>query len=379
MALAKSHPCFIHISVHFVMSLLLTTCDKQVKRLLEKTKDGGENFSLALAEYCNAPRADGPCINDLSYNRQGRSCISPEPQREVLNEENRRERKHQKIKGRVERTKRLPLPPLPRDSEVWMLDKRNKWTIPAKVFAARPNGKSYILETKKGIYLRKRRYLRPKNEKEEEEHGEAEEWSRQTTSEESIQVAATLPRRGPVTRSKTKALRQKMNRKCSKMTITSVCVLFVLVIGGTLTFWLWSRGNDMETKLETNGDDNKIETSEKKEVSLFHIKELYSAQTSSNIMTLIGFTIIFLIIGYAAFHFKFVKEPRSVEKDAERAKMMERLMDVEEVMLELGYLKRKKNMKRNKKTKTHKATKNKLKTKTKDTTIEDSDEEDWDN
>ena len=170
-----------------------------------------------------------------------------------------------------------------------------------------------------------------------------------------------------------------MNRKCSKMTFTSVCVLFVLVIGGTLTFWLWPRGNDMETKLVTNGDDNKIETSEKKEVSLFHIEELSSAQTSSNIMTLIGFITIFLIIGYAAFHFKFVKEPRSVEKDAERAKMMDRLMDVEEVMLELGYLKRKKNMKRNKKTKTHKATKNKLKTKTKETTIEDSDEEDWDN
>ena len=45
-------------------------CIKQVKRLLEKTKDGREDFALALAEYCNAPRADGPCINDLFYNRQ---------------------------------------------------------------------------------------------------------------------------------------------------------------------------------------------------------------------------------------------------------------------------------------------------------------------
>ena len=378
MALAKSHPCFIHMSVHVVMSLLLTTFDKQVKRLLEKTKDGGEDFALALAEYCNAPRADGPCINDLFYNRQTRSCISPELQREVQIEENQKERRHQETKGRVERTKRLPLPPLPRDSEVWMLDKSKKWTIRAKVVGARPNGKSYILETNKGIYLRKRKCLRPKNEKEEEEHGEAEECSRQTTSEESIQLAASLPRQGPVTRSKTKSLRQKMNRKCSKMKITSVCVLFVLVIGGTLTFWLWPRGNDMETKLETNGDDNKIETSEKKEVSLFQIEELSSAQTSSNIMTLIGFTIIFLTLGYAAFHFKFVKGPRSVKKDEERARMMDRLTDMEEVMLEMGYLKRKnKNMKRNKKTKTQKATKNKLKTK--ETTIEDSDEDDLNN
>ena len=96
-------------------------------------------------------------------------------------------------------------------------------------------------------------------------------------------------------------------------------------------------------------------------------------------MTLIGFTIIFLAIGYAVFHFKFVKGPRSVKKDEERARMMDRLTDVEEVMLEMGYLKRKKNMKRNKKTKTQKATKNKLKTTTKETTIEDSDKDDLDN
>ena len=52
-----------------------------------------------------------------------------------------------------------------------------------------------------------------------------------------------------------------------------------------------------------------------------------------------------------------------MKKDEERARMMDRLTDVDEVMLEMGYLKRKKNMKRNKKTKTQKATKDKLKTK----------------
>ena len=86
-----------------------------------------------------------------------------------------------------------------------------------------------------------------------------------------------------------------MNQKCSKMTFTSVCVLVTV---GALTFWFWPRGDDMETKLETNGNDNKIETSEKKEVSLFHIEKLSSAQTSSNIMTLTGFTIIFFAITY---------------------------------------------------------------------------------
>ena len=167
-----------------------------------------------------------------------------------------------------------------------------------------------------------------------------------------------------------------MNQKCSKMTFTSVCVLCVLVTGGALTFWLWPRGDDMETKLETNGTDNKIETSEKKEVSLFHIEELSSAQTSSNIMTLIGFTIIFFAIGYAIFHIRFIKGSRRARKDKES--MMHRLTDMEEVMLEMGYLKKKRNLKKQKKTKTQNVTRKKIKTKTRKSTIEDSVEEESD-
>ena len=170
-----------------------------------------------------------------------------------------------------------------------------------------------------------------------------------------------------------------MNQKCSKMTFTSVCVLCVLVTGGALTFWLWPRGDDMETKLETNGNDNKIETTEKKEVSLFHIEELSSAQTTSNIITLIGFATIFHAIGFAILHIKFIKGPRSARKDQERANMMDRLREMEDVMLEMGYLKRKKNLKRNKKTKTQILTRKKIKTKTRKNTIEDSQEEESDN
>ena len=128
----------------------------------------------------------------------------------------------------------------------------------------------------------------------------------------------------------------------------------------------------METELEANGNDNKIETSEKKEVSLFHIEELSSAQTSSNIMTLIGFTIIFFAVGYAIFHIRFIKGPRRARKDTERASMMDRLTEMEEVMLEMGYLKKKRNLKKHKKTKTQNVTRKKLKTKTRKNTIEDS-------
>ena len=166
-----------------------------------------------------------------------------------------------------------------------------------------------------------------------------------------------------------------MNQKCSKMTITGVFVLFMLVTIGALTFWFWPNGDNMET----NGNDNKIETTEKKEVSLFHIEELSSAQTNSNIITLIGFATIFLAMGFAILHIKFIKGPRRVRKDHERANMMDRLTEMEDVMLEMGYLKRKKNLKKNKKTKTQNLTRKKIKTKTRKSTIEDSLEEESDN
>lgn len=69
---------------------------KHVKRLLEKTSAGEEGFRMALAEYCNAPRADGHCINDLFYNRQIKACNLPKLQQEIYivkNQENRKNRK----------------------------------------------------------------------------------------------------------------------------------------------------------------------------------------------------------------------------------------------------------------------------------------------
>ena len=173
-----------------------------------------------MAEWANAPRADGPCVNDLFYNRQVRSCILPELIREVPVEINQMERRKQEIKGRAERTTRLPLPPLARDSKVWMLDKNDQWTIPATVVGARPSGKSYILETDKGIYLRNRKYLRPKKEEEEEKNlneGGLSTPSQQEEGEQAAaapahqqtrtysQVVSTPPRTGPTTRSKARA------------------------------------------------------------------------------------------------------------------------------------------------------------------------------
>ena len=89
-------------------------------------------------------------------------------------EQNRVDRREQEILGRVERTKKLPLPLLEKGQKVKMLDKEGKYTIKAVVRDMRPNQKSYVVETNTGVYLRNRKYLRPRRSKEEQEEEQEE-------------------------------------------------------------------------------------------------------------------------------------------------------------------------------------------------------------
>ena len=145
-----------------------------IKKLMRKCKDGGENFEEALAEWRMAPRADGPSCSELFFSRRLRSSMLPEIMKEAPVEQNRVDRREQEILGRVERTKKLPLPTLSRGQKVKMLNQDGKFTIKAIVRDMRPNQKSYVVETNTGVYLRNRKYLRPRRSKEEEESVESD-------------------------------------------------------------------------------------------------------------------------------------------------------------------------------------------------------------
>ena len=131
-----------------------------IKALLRKCKEANEDFETALAEWRNCPRADGPSCSELFFSRQVRSAVLPQLLREVQVEQNRADRREQEIAGRVKRSTHLPLPPFQKGDQVLMLDKKDKWTIPAVVRDIRPNGKSYVVETATSVYLRNRKYLK---------------------------------------------------------------------------------------------------------------------------------------------------------------------------------------------------------------------------
>ena len=122
-----------------------------------------------------------------------------------------------------------------------------------------------------------------------------------------------------------------------------VCVLVVVV-----TYFAWPSG-DLKRSVAVDGDDNTVKTSETREVSLLHIEGLASAQRTSNWVTFLGFLAMVGSVGYAVFHYKIVRGPRRMQKDMDRERMVDRLHDIEEVLVELGHMRKKRALKFKKK------------------------------
>ena len=135
--------------------------------------------------------------------------------------------------------------------------------------------------------------------------------------------------------------------QCNKWTAVGVAVV-VCVVVVVITYFALPRG-DLKTSVDVDGDDNVVKTSEKSEVSLVHIEGLASAQRTSNWMTLLGFVVLLGSVGYVVFHYKVVRGPRRLQKDMDRERMIDRLHDIEEVLVELGHMRKKRVLKFKKK------------------------------
>ena len=157
---------------------------KQVKKLLRKVQLTGEDFQLVLSEWRGCPTAEGPSPAQLFFGRAVRSMVLPELHTEVDPDADRERRRGQEERNREKRVTRQPLKVLSRDQKVWLLDRNHKtWSIPGRIRGARPSGRSYIVETRDGgLYLRNRRFIRPRLDGEEE--GELVVHSRVTQEDE---------------------------------------------------------------------------------------------------------------------------------------------------------------------------------------------------
>ena len=144
---------------------------QETKKLLRRVKDNKEDWLLAFSEWRNAPTVEGPSPAQLFYSRQVRSCVLPELFQEPNIEEMMVERRQQEREKRAERMTRQPSKGFARDEKVWMQSRDSlKWDIPGWIRGARPHGRSFIVETDSGgLYLRNRRFIKSRVEREEAE------------------------------------------------------------------------------------------------------------------------------------------------------------------------------------------------------------------
>ena len=143
----------------------------QMKKLMERVHLAKEDWLLALSEWRNCPTADGPSPAQLFFGRGIRSMVLPELLQEVDKVADRDRRRNQEEINREKRVTKAPLPMLKRNQKVWLRDKSSGlWNIPGRIRGARPHGRSFVVETRTGgLYLRNRKFIKPRNAEEGEE------------------------------------------------------------------------------------------------------------------------------------------------------------------------------------------------------------------
>ena len=123
-----------------------------------------------------------------------------------------------------------------------------------------------------------------------------------------------------------------------------------MIISFVLYFLLPAREEKQEVveKTNQNGDNNKVTTIEEKEVSLIHIEGLQKGQITGNLLTILGFLLILLTLGGMAFHYKIMGAPRRLKKDMEREQLLDRIHEVEQILVDLGHMRKKRVVKKKK-------------------------------
>ena len=99
---------------------------QDVKNLLLKVKDAGEDWLQAYSEWRNCPTVEGPSPAQLFYGGQVRSGVLPTLYKQVDVTKMSEGRREQEQERRLKRVTRMQAPLLQRDQEVWLQDKHSK-------------------------------------------------------------------------------------------------------------------------------------------------------------------------------------------------------------------------------------------------------------
>ena len=134
----------------------------QVKQILKRSKAARECFYTALAEWRLAPRAECDSPSKLFYNRHVRSGRLPEVPAVFDVGEAKAKKEAVQRRNMDRKTTRHPRKMLAMDQDVLLQDQQTRlWSIKGRIVQVRPSGKSYIVRTDNGRYLRSIKFIKP--------------------------------------------------------------------------------------------------------------------------------------------------------------------------------------------------------------------------
>ena len=140
---------------------------------------------------------------------------------------------------------------------------------------------------------------------------------------------------------------------CKKIKVVAFIIFVVMFIAFLLYFFLPARQEKQEIveKTAQEGDNNTVTTVQNKEVSIVHIEGLQKGQTTGYLFTVGGILLILFTLGGMGFHYKVLGAPRRLKKDLERERLLDRIHEIEEILVGLGHLKRKRVVEKKKQSK----------------------------
>ena len=129
---------------------------------MAKCKASKECFWTALVEWRLAPRSDGPSPAQLFVRIQVRSGRLPEIHGPLDIKEDIQQKEDSQRRSRVRATVNHATPQMALHQHVLLQDRESKeWSIKGQIRAIRPIGRSYVVRTESGTFLRGIRFVKP--------------------------------------------------------------------------------------------------------------------------------------------------------------------------------------------------------------------------
>ena len=145
-----------------------------------------------------------------------------------------------------------------------------------------------------------------------------------------------------------------MDKKKGCVVGSGIIVTFVILSVLAIGYFNFGGGEKITERVQ--GNENQIENTQKKEISLLHIENLGDSLDSLGskvnnhaILNWSLLVIIFIIMFSFCAHYHLIRMPRKIQDNFLKGQQEDKLQECESALVDMGYLRKKPNKQTNKK------------------------------